>query len=66
MITFNYYTVLLLLITGTLVLLFDVKRYTKAKMNKEKKGALFVGWLNVSLAFISFIGYYVYEKWFWK
>lgn len=59
------YVVLLLLITGILILFFDVKRYEAAKMNKEKRGARFAGWLNICLGIILFIGYWVYEKWFW-
>lgn len=66
MITFNYYTVLLLLISGLLVLVFDVKVYAKANMFKEKKVAFIVGWFNISLGVLSFFGYWVYEKWFWK
>lgn len=66
MITFNNYTVLLLLISGLLVLVFDVKIYTKANLLREKKGALIAGWLNISLGVLSYIGYLVYEKWFWK
>lgn len=38
MITFNNYTVLLLLLSGLLVLVFDVKIYTKANLLREKKG----------------------------
>ncbi|MGO4497407.1 CLC_0170 family protein [Paenibacillus sp. 2RAB27] len=66
MITFNNYTVLLLLVSGLLVLVFDVKNYTKANMLKEKKAALFAGWFNISLGVLSFFGYLVYERWFWK
>lgn len=65
MITFNYYTVLLLLISGILTLIFDVRIYMKANMIKEKKGALITGWLSIALAFLSFCSYYIYEKWFW-
>lgn len=66
MITFNNYTVTLLLLSGILVLIFDVKLYAKANMQKEKKGAIFVGWLNISLGVLSYLGYLIYEKWFWK
>ncbi|MBA2941455.1 hypothetical protein HZF08_24535 [Paenibacillus sp. CGMCC 1.16610] len=66
MITFNNYTVLLLLISGLLVLVFDVRVYKKANLQREKKGALFTGWLNISLGILSYVGYLVYEKWFWK
>ncbi|KRF07152.1 hypothetical protein ASG89_17555 [Paenibacillus sp. Soil766] len=66
MITFNNYTVLLLLISGLLILVFDVKIYTKASMLREKKGALFAGWFNISLGVLSFFSYLAYEKWFWK
>lgn len=66
MITFNNYTVLLLLISGLLVLVFDVKIYAKVSMLKEKKVAFIVGWFNISLGVLSFIAYWVYEKWFWS
>ncbi|WP_376769343.1 CLC_0170 family protein [Paenibacillus germinis] len=66
MITFNYYTVLLLLISGILILCFDVRIYVKTGMIKEKKGALITGWLSIALAFLSFCIYYIYEKWFWN
>ncbi|RTE10922.1 CLC_0170 family protein [Paenibacillus whitsoniae] len=66
MITFNNYTILLLLITGLLILVFDVKNYGKANMPKEKKVAVIAGCLNISLGVISFLGYLAYEKWFWK
>lgn len=66
MITFNNYTVLLLLISGLLVLIFDVKLYASANMTKEKKSAMFTGWLNISLGILSYFGYLVYENWFWK
>ncbi|MEC0231998.1 CLC_0170 family protein [Paenibacillus alba] len=66
MITFNYYTIMLLLLSGILVLCFDVKIYVKANMTKEKKGALFVGWFNITLSGLSLIGYFIYDKWFWK
>ncbi|MDD9268076.1 CLC_0170 family protein [Paenibacillus sp. GCM10023248] len=66
MITFNNYTVLLLLISGLLVLIFDVKLYAKANMLKEKKSAQITGVLNISLGVLSYFGYLVYENWFWK
>ncbi|MDR6553452.1 CLC_0170 family protein [Paenibacillus qinlingensis] len=66
MITFNNYTVLLLLISGLLLLVFDVKMYAKDNWPKEKKGALLAGWVNISLGLLSYFGYMVYEKWFWK
>lgn len=66
MITFNNYTVLLLLISGLLLLVFDVKIYAKANMLKEKKVASITGWFNISLGVLSFFGNLAYEKWFWK
>lgn len=66
MISFNNYTVLLLLISGVLVLVFDVKMYTKASMFKEKRVASFAGWFNIFLGVLSLFGNLAYEKWFWK
>ncbi|UKS30955.1 hypothetical protein LOZ80_19230 [Paenibacillus sp. HWE-109] len=66
MITFNYYTIMLLLLSGILVLVFDVKIYAKANLTREKKGALILGWLNIVLAGLSYICYFIYDKWFWK
>lgn len=59
------YIVILLVVTGILILRFDVKAYRLSKMRKEKKAAKFVGWLNIFLGVSLFIVNWATEKWFW-
>lgn len=59
------YIVFLFVGTGLFILLVDVKGYVKKKMKKEKKIARFLGWLNVSLGGLIFVGNWVYHQWFW-
>jgi hypothetical protein len=64
--TYTYYATALFLITGILILVFDVNRYDqKTKMYTIQKGARFLGWINLCLGVVLFIGYWVYDKWFW-
>jgi uncharacterized membrane protein len=59
------FTVYLLLLTGVLMLVFDVKGYELSNMDKERKAARFLGWMNVALSVIAFIGNRVYQQFFW-
>jgi uncharacterized membrane protein len=64
--TYAYYTSALFLITGILILIFDVKRFDeKAKKNMIQKGSRSLGWINVCLGVVLFFGYWIYNKWFW-
>lgn len=59
------YSVPLLLLTGAYVLLIDVKGYQMSSMPKECKVARLVGWLNIALGSILFIGKWFLFKWGW-
>ncbi len=59
------YMVMLLGMSGILILVFDVKAYSLAKMKKEEKAARYIGWFNVSLAILAFVGNWVYQQWLW-
>lgn len=65
MIGFINYFVILLIVTGALILIFDVRNYAMAKMNKEARVSQFLGWLNVALGIIVFSGNWAYQAWFW-
>jgi hypothetical protein len=54
----------LCLITGLIILRLDVKAYETSAMNKEKKVARVIGWVNVSLGIMLFVGNWVSNKWF--
>ncbi|CAM4013127.1 CLC_0170 family protein [Lederbergia lenta] len=60
-----YYIIGLMIVTGMFMLILDVKRYKKDKMNKEHKFAKFLGWMYVVLASTLFLGNWVYQKWLW-
>ncbi len=55
------YIIVLLLLTGGLILLFDVRDYAASGMFKEKQSALFMGWGNIVLGILLFIGNWVYK-----
>ncbi|MFE5320199.1 CLC_0170 family protein [Paenibacillus sp. NPDC056579] len=59
------YSVPLLLLTGAYVLLIDVKGYRMSSMPKEMKVARMVGWLNLVLGALLFIGKWFLFKWGW-
>lgn len=65
MIGYLNYVVFLLLGTGILILAFDVKGYRLEKMKKEEKVSRYIGWINVALGIVTFIGNWAYKKWFW-
>lgn len=58
------YVSILLLLTGLMILLFDVKVYGQKRMKKEKKAARFMGWLNVSLGILTFVANWANQMWF--
>jgi len=65
MIGYLNYTVFLLVVTGILILLFDVKGYKLEKMKKEAKVSKYIGWVNVVLGLAVFISNWVYHQWVW-
>ena len=65
MIGYLHYTVSLFLVTGILILFFDVKGYKLEKMKKEEKTSRYIGWINISLGIITYSANWAYQKWFW-
>jgi cell division protein FtsX len=62
---YNNYLVALLIITGYLVLRFDVKIYEMANMKKERRVAKFIGRTNIFIGILFFITDWVYQIRFW-
>ncbi|MFC5446912.1 CLC_0170 family protein [Paenibacillus aestuarii] len=56
------FMVLLLWITGALMLRFDLKYYQLKKEMKEAKVTSMLGWMNIVLGCIAFIGNWIYQK----
>lgn len=61
--TFPYYLAGLFLVTGLLILVFDVRTYTMADMNKEKKVARALGWINLVFSVIVSVGNWALRQW---
>jgi len=59
------YVIPLWLLTGFLMLQLDVSNYDSAKMNKEKKVARSLGWLNVALGLLLFVAYFAIRQWWY-
>jgi hypothetical protein len=60
------YIIVLFLATGAFGLLIDLKHYSKEKgMEKERKVALFSGWMNVVLGVLMMIGSWLYKRYIW-
>ncbi len=53
------YIIPLCVVTGIIILRLDVKGYEALAMNKEKKVARFIGWANVSLGIVLYVGTWV-------
>ncbi|UUZ79366.1 hypothetical protein LJK88_29905 [Paenibacillus sp. P26] len=56
------FTAFLLLLSGIGMLRLDVKSYEKAKMEKERKTARFLGWFNIALGIVVYIGDWIYRN----
>lgn len=63
-ITIGYvnFTILLFVFTGGLMLRFDVKGYQMKGMKKEEKTARVLGWLNIALGVVAFIGNWIIKN----
>lgn len=60
------YIVILFLATGAFTLAVDIAHYNKDKgMNRERKVALFSGWMNVVLGVLMLIGSWLYKRYIW-
>ncbi|SFE80752.1 CLC_0170 family protein [Alteribacillus iranensis] len=62
--SFTYF-VTLLLITGGLVLFFDRRTYRKNNMKKEVAFARVLGWGNILVGVVLYVGNWVYQNYFW-
>lgn len=62
---FLSYAICLWLITGILMLWVDVKGYEMAGMGKERNVCRFIGWLNICLGVVVFVGNLSLRKWGW-
>lgn len=63
--TSTIYLFTLLLGTGCFLLFIEAKRLKGSNLNKEKKIACFLGWMNVSLGITGMVGEWIIEKFFW-
>lgn len=59
------YVITLFYLTGTLILLSDVKAYKNASMKKEQKVSLFLGWINLSIGLALMLANWVYQYLIW-
>jgi hypothetical protein len=55
------FTIFLLIVSGIGMLLLDVKVYELDGMQKERKAARFLGWLNIVLGIVTYAGNHVYR-----
>ncbi|WP_373229300.1 CLC_0170 family protein [Cohnella sp.] len=53
------YIIPLCFLTGIIILRKDVKGYKTSRMNKERKVANFLGWANISLGVLLYIGVWI-------
>jgi len=54
---YNNFTVFLFILSGWMILRFDRRRYGMADMKPERRAASIVGWINVTLGVVGFVGY---------
>ncbi|MEH6948094.1 CLC_0170 family protein [Bacillus sp. JJ634] len=59
------YLISILLVTGILLLLTDVKAYKNAGLKKERKITLILGWTHLSLSIILTLTAWIYRTWIW-
>ena len=59
------YLIIILLVTGILLLLTDVKAYKNSGLKKERKVTLILGWTNLSLSIILTLTAWIYWTWIW-
>jgi uncharacterized membrane protein len=56
------FTIFLLLFTGIIMLRLDVKVYQSVNLMKENKAARILGWLNLILGVVVFMGHWFYNS----
>jgi hypothetical protein len=57
------FLVMLFLVTGIFVLVFDTKVYKQQKQAKEEKVSRVLGWMNIALGVLSYAGNWVIQMW---
>ncbi|QQK77960.1 hypothetical protein HUG15_21840 [Salicibibacter cibarius] len=62
---YTNYVVTLLVVTGILILYFDVKAYDREKKKKEKKTATVIGSINLCGGVSLLILNWMIDQWFW-
>jgi cytochrome c biogenesis factor len=62
---YTNFLVFMLVLTGILIIRFDVKIYEYAKLKKEQKVAKWLGWTNVLLGGLIFGANWVYQNFLW-
>lgn len=61
----NYITILFFA-TGVFTLWVDIGHYNKDKgLEKERKVAIFSGWMNITLGVLMFVGSWLYKRYIW-
>lgn len=56
------YAIPLWLMSGLLILALDIKYYELARKNREKKVSRYLGWFNIVLACLLFVGSWILKK----
>ncbi|GAA3401527.1 CLC_0170 family protein [Paenibacillus hodogayensis] len=60
------YIIILFLTSGLFTLLVDLSHYKKdGKMTRERKAAVFTGWMNVVLGIVALVGSWYYKRYIW-
>lgn len=63
---FSQYLFVLFVLTGWLMLQFDVKTYAMADMDRERKASRVLGWINLVIGLAVFMGGNLFELlWWW-
>ncbi|MGZ4031335.1 MAG: CLC_0170 family protein [Tumebacillaceae bacterium] len=57
------FLVILFLISGIFVLVFDTLVYKQQNQTKEEKVSRFLGWMNIALGILSYVGNWVIQMW---
>lgn len=53
------------LVAGAFLLGIDANSYAVKRLVREARSATLLGWVNVCLGIASFVGNWIYSKWFW-
>ncbi|KGA98897.1 hypothetical protein AJ85_03505 [Alkalihalobacillus alcalophilus ATCC 27647 = CGMCC 1.3604] len=63
-IDYMYYLISVFIITGFLTLTMDLKIYKMAKIKKEQKATIVLGFMNVVTGFVLLVIWLLYQNWF--